>query len=169
MRVRSSAHSIPAPVVAALRLRRTYASSRVENLSHLPLLELQSVQQPPRLIRRIPVHPTSFLEGIEEHRFRGGRTLRPVAQSSREAVLRAQSGGRLDVQAVDTHGGTSRESVLLHLLVGPHDDAFNLDVEFQFGGVRRDERDRALGIASEFVLQHGDGPWSADLAHRNRI
>ena len=52
---------------------------------------------------------------------------------------------------------------------GSYDHALDLDVEIELRSAGFNERDRAFGVASPRILQNGDDPRSADLAHRDRI
>ena len=49
--------------------------------------------------------------------------------------------------------------MLLNVGVRSNDDALDLDVQTEFGCIRLDERDRALGIASALSLQHRYQMW----------
>ena len=115
------------------------------------------------LIRDLAGQPSGFFESTVEHRLYCGRTLRPVGQSSGEAVLRTRSGRRLNVQAIDPDGGTTNEFVLLNVFVRPNYHGLDLDVEITLRREGLQERDRARDVASELVLQNGDDLGSTGL------
>ena len=112
--------------------------------------------------------PPGFFECTVELRLYCGRTLRPIGQSSGEAVLRARSGRRLNVQAINPDRGASEEFVLLDVCVGPYYHGLDPDVEIELRSAGFNERDRAFGVASPRILQNGNDPRSTDLAHRDR-
>ena len=113
-------------------------------------------------------NPSCFPECAVQHRLCSGRTLRPIEQPSGESVPRARPSRRLNVQANNANGGTSKEPMSLNVGVGSYDHALDSDIKFELRSVGFDERDRALGVASALGLQNGHDSWRTGSALQGR-
>ncbi len=111
-------------------------------------------------------NPSCFLECAVQHRLCSGRTLRPIEQPSGESILGARPSRRLNVQANNANGGTSKEPMSLNVGVGSYNHVLDLDIKFELRSVGFDERDRALGVASPLGLQNGHDSWRTGPALR---